>query len=357
MRLTTACLAFALCSLLANKTTAGTLLVANKSAATLSLLSFPGGRQVGLVATGEGPHEVAISLDGTQALVTNYGTTDRPGDTLTLVDIATARATATIELPTAARPHGVEWLDDRHAVVTAEGVGSLLIVDVVEGIVRERIPTGQRASHMVAVSPDRRLAFVANTGSGSISVIDLAGGRHLQDIPAGAGAEGISLASNGAQLWVTNRDDDSISIFSTADMSLGAELNTPGFPIRAEPDPSRGRIYIALPAEDAMAAFATASRERTDYVKFKVPRREGEPNLLSQAMGDSSVPVGMQLAPEHSLLFVAHTAAHVISAWDTRGMKLVGYYSAGREPDGMGWTRLDVTQQDQGMNDQSQASQ
>ena len=95
-----------------------------------------------------------------------------------------------------------------------------------------------------------------------------------------------------------------------------------------------------------MAAYATASRERTEYVEFEVPRRDEGQSMLSGQMGDSSVPVGMQLAEEHSLLFVAHTAAHVISAWDTRGLRHVGYYTAGLEPDGMGWTSLDVGPQD-----------
>ncbi|MEM8547648.1 MAG: cytochrome D1 domain-containing protein [Pseudomonadota bacterium] len=324
---------------------AGTLLVANKSDATLSLLSFPGGRRVGLVPTGEGPQEIAVSLDGDRALVTNYGSSERPGNTLTLVDVASAQAVATITLPEGAKPHGIEWLDDRRAVVTAEGLGALLIVDVDEGKVLQRINTEQDVSHMVVVTPDRRLAFVSNTGSGSVSVIDLPNAKLLEILPTGQGAQGIALASNGSQLWITNGAGDTVSIIGMADRSVSANLQTPGFPVRAEHDTRRGRMYIALPAADAMAAFATASRERTHYVEFDLPAQGDPQTAATESKVDSSFPMGMQIAEEHSLLFVAHTAASVISAWDTRALKHVGYYRAGLEPDGMGWSQLDVAVQ------------
>ena len=58
---------------------AETLIVANKSDATVSLVNLHDGTVAATVATGQGPHEVAVSFDGATAVVTDYGTREAPG--------------------------------------------------------------------------------------------------------------------------------------------------------------------------------------------------------------------------------------------------------------------------------------
>ena len=90
---------------------AATLVVANKAEATVSLIDLENGGVVATLPTGEGPHEVAVSPDGRFALVTNYGTREQDGNSLTLIDIAAAEVVSTIELGEYRKPHGIEWLD------------------------------------------------------------------------------------------------------------------------------------------------------------------------------------------------------------------------------------------------------
>jgi hypothetical protein len=52
---------------------ADTLLILNKSDATLQFVDASSFETIGTVATGEGPHEVAVSDDGKMAVVANYG--------------------------------------------------------------------------------------------------------------------------------------------------------------------------------------------------------------------------------------------------------------------------------------------
>ena len=87
-----------------------TLLVANKSEASVSLHRLPDGKELARLPTGEGPHEVAVSPDGRFAVVTDYGTREIAGGTLTVVDVPAARVIRTIDLVPGARPHGIEWL-------------------------------------------------------------------------------------------------------------------------------------------------------------------------------------------------------------------------------------------------------
>src|SRR4051794_8455893 len=66
---------------------ADTLLILNKSDATLQFVDAGSLETLGTVATGEGPHEVAVSGDGKVAVVANYGTGPNPGATLSVVDV------------------------------------------------------------------------------------------------------------------------------------------------------------------------------------------------------------------------------------------------------------------------------
>lgn len=145
---------------------ADVLVVANKAEATASLIDLATGEVVVTLPTGAGPHEVGISPDGRSALITDYGTREAPGSTLTLIEVPGKRVVRTVDLDPYGRPHGVQWLaDGRHAVVTAEADRALLKVDTRTGEIVAAVPTDQEISHMVAVTPDGARAFVANIGS------------------------------------------------------------------------------------------------------------------------------------------------------------------------------------------------
>ncbi|HLN59498.1 MAG TPA: YncE family protein, partial [Thermoanaerobaculia bacterium] len=105
------------------------LIVLNKSDNTASILEAKTGAARATVPVGKGPHEVEVLSDGGTAAVSNYGTREEPGRTLTLIDLEKRAAVATIELPEGARPHGLKALSDGRLLVTAEGLKALLIVD------------------------------------------------------------------------------------------------------------------------------------------------------------------------------------------------------------------------------------
>lgn len=119
----------------------GTLIVIKEAEATASLFDLGSGEEVAKVPTGAGPHEVAVSPDGRPALVADYGE-QTPGSTLTLIDVATARAVRTIDLSPRRRPHGIVWLgEEARVAVTSETSRALLLVDVGSGTVERAIPT------------------------------------------------------------------------------------------------------------------------------------------------------------------------------------------------------------------------
>ena len=320
-----------------------TLLVANKSAASVSLFQLPAGKVVATLPTGYAPHEVAVSPDGRRALVSNYGDRDRPGATLTLVDIETAQVAGTIDLPAQSRPHGLEWLDDQHAIVTAEGIRSLLLVDADEQAVTRRIAVDQDIAHMVAASAALGRAFTANIGAGTSTAIDLQAGVKLEDMAAGDGSEGIALARGGSELWVSNRGADSVSVFDTTSLRKQADIPLEGFPIRVEADDARGRVYVTLPRADAMAVLDVKTRELLQLIEFEIGPDRTRRTLFGDMLPDSSIPIGVLLSGEGKTLFVAHSNAHVLSVYDAATLERQAVIPTGLEPDGMAWSPLNIS--------------
>ena len=247
---------------------AATLIVLNKAEATASLVDVDSGRVVATVATGVGPHEAAVSPDGRRALATNYGA-ETPGSSVTLIDVPGGRAVKTIDLGEYRRPHGVRWLDDRRALVTAEQQKALLVLDVDAGRVEGAVTTGQEVSHMVAVGAGGSRAFVSNIGSGSVTVVDLASRKAVDSIATGKGAEGIDVTPDGKQVWITNREADTVSVLDAATLKTLATLPSKSFPIRARTTPDGKHVLVSNARSGDLTVFDTGSLAEVGRVTFE----------------------------------------------------------------------------------------
>ena len=318
-----------------------TLAVANKAEATVSLIDLGSGDVVATLPAGEGPHEIGISPNGRFALVTNYGTRERGGNSLTLIDIPTAGVVKTIDLGDYGRPHGVEWLDDESAAVTVEASKALIVVDVAREKVTQVIGTDQEISHMVALDPERGRAYTANIGSGSVTVLDLGRGIREANIATGDGAEGIAVSASGEHIWVTNRGADTITILDADTLEPAGEIGSEGFPIRATATPG-GQVLVTRARAGDLAIYDAASFEELRVVAFDLGSMDVEERLFGDRFGDSSVPIGVIVDAEGEFAWVAHANADVITEIDLGTGEITRMLRAGKEPDGMGFSPLDV---------------
>jgi YVTN family beta-propeller protein len=318
-----------------------TLAVANKAEATVSLIDLESGDVVATLPTGAGPHEIGISPDGRFALVTNYGTREQDGNSLTLVDIPAASVVKTIDLGEYGKPHGVEWLDDESAAVTVEASKALIVVDIAREKVTQSIGTGQEISHMVALDPERGRAYTANIGSGSVTVLDLGKGTREANIATGNGAEGIAVSASGKHIWVTNRGADTITILDADTLEAAGEIGSEGFPIRATATP-KGRMLVTRARAGDLAIYDAATFEELRVVTFDLGSMDVEERLFGDRFGDSSVPIGVIVDATGEVAWVAHANADVITEIDLGSGEIIRMLRAGREPDGMGFSPLDV---------------
>lgn len=312
------------------------LLVVNKAEASLSVVSPSQGRELKRIPTGHAPHEVAVAPDGKTAVVTNYGTGQEPGNTLTLVDLQTLAAVATIDLGDQRRPHGIAWLPDgRRLAVTTEGSGTLTLVDVGERKVVAAIPTGARVSHQVAVTPDGRRAFVANIGSGSVTVVDLQAREAIRIIPTGQGAEGVAVSPDGREVWVTNRAENTISILDAQSLEILDTLPCGDFPIRVVFTPEGRRALVTNARSAHVRVFDTSTRREVAAVLIQAPVVEGRTQVLS--FPGSASPIGVLADPDGRHAYVAAASADAVAVLDLEGGRIVRLIPVGQEPDGLAW--------------------
>lgn len=205
----------------------GTLLVANRTGGSISLIDFPTRVEIARLPIGPIiPHEVAVSSDGRLALTAEYGPENRHGRHVVLIDIPDARIVGRIDLGPSSRPHSVLFHPDgRHALATMQNSDRIAVIELETRTVVRTLPTGGREGHMVRLSPDGARAYVTSRGAeGTLSIIFLNEERPPVVIPTGRGAEGIAVTPDGREVWVANRQEETISVVDTASLTVVATL-------------------------------------------------------------------------------------------------------------------------------------
>lgn len=318
------------------------LLVLNKAENRGRILDLEkGGEVVEILVTGVAPHEVALHQPSATVAVTNYGTRENPGSSLTMIDLRRQRVTRTIDLGRFRRPHGIQFFHDGlRLAVTAEGNKSLLVVNVETGEVETAIPTREETSHMVVISPDETIAYVSNIGSGSVSVIDLQGGKLIKTLRLGNGSEGLDIGPDGRELWVANREQDTVSIIDTEALEVVESVECGSFPIRLKFTPDGRFVLVSNARSGDVAVFSRADRSEVARVSMELTATEVEGRLLQFEL--SPVPIGIVIDPVGNRAFVANSNADIVTIIDLGSWKVIGRLEAGEEPDGMAFLRLGV---------------
>jgi YVTN family beta-propeller protein len=315
----------------------GTLVVANRAGGSVSLIDLPTGYEVARLPIGPTiPHEAAVSPDGQYALTGEYGPNSAPGRHIVLIDIVNARIVGRIDLGPDSRPHTALFHPDgRHAVATMQDSDRIALVDLVTMEVVRTYPTGGREGHMVRLSPDGSRAYVTSRGArGTLSAIFLDEDRPPVVIDTGAGAEGISVSPDGREVWVANRDLETISVVDTERLAVVATVSSRPYAGRVEIGPNGKAVAPnggggGEPVPQFLRVFDVASRA----VLGETPLRDGSPqdgNFGVLIHGDT--------------VFVSDPGEGTIRLFDLNAIDAPPRIlaTAHEGPDGMAWSPLRV---------------
>jgi YVTN family beta-propeller protein len=314
---------FAANALLAAQSTTGRLLVLNKEDATLAIVDPASGKVLGTVPTGQGPHELVTSADGTLAFASNYGTGPAPGHTISMIDLASQKELRRIDIAPLSRPHGLAFANGK-LYFSAEADKQIARYDPATNRVDWQFDTGQAGTHMVLPTRDARTIFTSNIGSDSVSLIQQgANGQWMQTvIPVGKGPEGIALAPNEREVWSAHSRDGGVSVIDvpakkvTHTINVGTKRSNR---IKLTPD-GKFALISDLDAGDLVVLDTAAHKE------FKrIP------------LGKS--PEGILITPDGARAFVAVNGDNHVAMIDLKTWQVAKTLATGTGPDGMAWVR------------------
>lgn len=241
----------------------GTVVVSNMNDNTATLLDARTLATLATVHTGRAPHEVAISRDGRWALVTNYGTRDAPGNTITVIDVDARAVARTIELSEIRRPHGMVFLPgDSVVAVTAEMNRAVAMVDFRTGKTLRSLPTSGRAPHIVASSSDGRRLVAGNIGDGTIAVLSPMTNDTARIVKVGRQPEGVAITPDGARAWAGSNQDSIVVVVS---LDRGQPIDTIrgfGLPYRLAVSPDGKTVVVTDPVKATVRVFDESTRRQ-----------------------------------------------------------------------------------------------
>ncbi len=314
----------------------GSLIVLNKAEATASLISLRDGKTVKKIKTGLGPNEVMVSPSGKIAVISNMGN-QVPEKTLTVVALPSGEVTRTIDLGTQGRPHGIAWLSEDRILITSHATDCLVTVNIKEGKVEKEIATGEKGTHMVVLSPDKKRAYAANAVSGSVSVADLEANKIIATIPTDSRAEGIAISPDGKTLTCGNVGANNVSVIDTTTLKVVKTLTSTPAPIRTIW--TKNGKWVLTSCAGSGELVVHDSQNWTEKKRIKLGDQSFKFDLNGQPF---PIPMNYAVHEDGKHVLVVMVASNAVAIVDTEKLEVVGKVDTGQLPDGIALTRIEI---------------
>ena len=217
--------------------------------------------RLGGAKVGTHPHEIVLTPDKKTLYVADNGVmwmteTGLGDNTVSIVDIASMKRTATVDLGKFRRPHGISYdANSNRVYVTTEKPSQLLVLDPKSLKVIRTYDVKGQAPHIVKLDHKREWAYVSNTDTGTLSAIKL-GTDQVISMPSGERPQGQAMSPDGRTIFVANSGGNSISIFDLEQKKNVGRIETPGkAPVRLVVS-NDGKTLIYAAQEGRTVGFA-----------------------------------------------------------------------------------------------------
>lgn len=309
---------------------AQTLLVANQGDRTVSLIDPAAGKTVATIdedVPGQWGHEIAAASDGRTAYLPIYGNSGvgKPGidgSKLLVIDVAMGQVTGVINFGHGVRPH-LPVLDAAHGLlyVTTELDDAITVIDPKTLSIVGKVPTGQKESHMLAVSHDGSRGYTANVGPGTVSVLDLNGRKTLAVIPVAGQIQRIAISQDDRMVFTSDVAKPRLAVIDTAAQNVKTWVDLPDMGYGAAATHDGRWLLVAIPNKDEVAVV--------DLEKLQLAR-----TIL---VGKS--PQEILMRPDGQTAYVSCMGSGKVAMIDLATWKMDKLIDAGKGADGLGWAQ------------------
>ena len=304
-----------------------TLVVANQRDGVATLVDLNSGRVLGHIDVGMDPHEVAVSPDGrTVALVSPSAWWNlRDGNTVAIVDVATARLIKTIDLGEYAWLHGVVFRDSRTLLVSSRSRAAVVFVDIGSGQIIGDIDNGGSQPYLLHIVPATQRGYTSNPFSSSITEVDLESRRLLRTWKNADEPAGFAVSPRGDTVWFATGTDDVTPAISVLDLMTGEivqriEGSTHARRFAFSPDAST----VVASEGDVLRVFDTGSRQEIGRVQ----------------LGAEAGASGVTFNRDGSRCYVALSIAGAVAEIDVSRLTVLRRFDVGDGADGIAFVPL-----------------
>jgi YVTN family beta-propeller protein len=303
--------------------TRGLLLVSHSAALEVALIDISTQQVLVTLPTAAGPHEITVSRDRSLAYISDTGTgpVGANGNSVVVLDLKARRLLKTFTA--CERPHDTRLSrDGRLLWVACAPMKAVLELDATTGAIRKTWDTGLDGGWFVEVTPDERKLYVPHLEGKALTVIDRETGS-IRQLLSGTTQFGVTISPNGRELWVSDADQNRISIVDTsndrvrATVTLGALVKGQMSFSRLRFTPNGKRVVVVQGPR-----FLVIDATRFSTLWALDMRHEGKVVTVS---GDS----------RHA--FVSHPGNDRVSAIDLLNRRIENTFVVGKQPDGLAW--------------------
>jgi YVTN family beta-propeller protein len=175
------------------------------------------------------PYNMYYTPDGKYAIVVAEAR-----KRLNFLDAVTMKPAHSLKVPCKGVDHIDFSADGRYFIASCEFSGLVLKVDVGDQTLLGKLELAKHGMPQdVKLSPDGSVFYVADMMANGVYLIDGVNLRRIAFIPTGKGAHGLYVSRDSRVLYVSNRDEGSISLIDFASRRVVRKWQIPG---RASPD-------------------------------------------------------------------------------------------------------------------------
>lgn len=265
---------------------------------------------VASIPIGNGAREVCVAADGRRAYVSN----DKD-NSVTVVDLESLQATATILLPGLVRPDGCGTSPDSKKVyVTVMDSEAVAVIAADTNRVMKTVKVGKEPRRIL-FTPDHRRIFVTSEGSDEITILDPTTDTVTGSMKSGGHAPRTLLfLPDKKTMLATNVDDDTVSFIKPDTKEVTLTIGAGGSPQRIEI------------ARDGAWAFVLSVLE----AKISIIDLKGDHIRAKKFVPIAPQPWGMAMNDEGTLLFVGSSKDGTVTAYDPTTWEAVAKVSVNR---------------------------
>ena len=217
----------------------------NHSQSSVSAIGLCPFRIVKEISVRSNPLDVAITPDGTTAVVTSYD------GAVTFIDVATNAVVGVLDLVNY-NPHGIAISpDSTRAYVThyLDQGPALLVIDVPNRKLLSTIKLPRAYPRVVTLTPDGSQAWVNYLSDRVISIVDLLSGTIASTVDVGSGADtGMVFDPAGTKAYVAIYPDQ-VAVIDTATLATLTKIKVATSPMDLVMLPEGNRLFVSTESD------------------------------------------------------------------------------------------------------------